>query len=107
MSGIEEFFVHTIGVATKSGTGAMGDVFAPMVAVTGFLEGKTRLIRDPDGAQVVANTTFYCSVADSVRFTPNSQVLLPNGMTVYVITTGANDAAGLLGLPEHGQVYLT
>lgn len=107
MSGIEEFFVHTVSVATKYGTGAMGDVFASPQNVQGFLEGKLRIVRDPDGAQVVANNTFYCSTNDVTLFTPNSKVTLPTGLTAFVISTGSNDAAGLLGLPEHGQVYLT
>ena len=126
MSGIEEFFVHSIDVESFQGTGAMGDVYAVPVTVEGFLEGKIQLVRDAAGQQVVSSSTFYCSAADGAQFTPDSRVkaaspgtVLPGPATfpgdlspssypvrvAYVISQNVNDAPGL-DLPEHSAIYL-
>lgn len=104
MSGIEEFFVHTVSVETLTGSGAMGDVYASPVTVDGFLEGKVQLVRDSTGQQVVSASTFYCSVADGARFTPDSKVT--TSRVAHVIGQNINDAPGL-DLPDHAAIYLT
>jgi hypothetical protein len=125
--GIEDFFVHTVVVETWLGTGAMGDVFQAPATVQGFLEGKTVLVRDSAGQQVVAQSTFYCAVTDGDKFTPDSRVtvaapgslapsltltdsgtLVPStagDRIVHVISQNSNDAPGL-GLPDHAAIYL-
>jgi hypothetical protein len=107
MSGdIADFYVHTVQVATYQGAGANGSIYAAPVSVSGYLDGSTRLIRTTDGEQVVAQSQFYCAVADAPKFTPDSTVTLPGGRTGQVITVNQLDAPGL-GLPEHTVVYLT
>ena len=126
MSGIEEFFVHSVVVESFQGVGAMGDVYADPVTVPGFLEGKIQLVRDSTGQQVVSSSTFYCSAADGAQFTPDSKVtagspgtVLPGpatfpgaltpssypARTASVISQNVNDAPGL-GLPDHAAIYL-
>lgn len=124
---ISRFFVHTVIVETWLGTGANGDVYQAPAVVQGFLEGKTVLVRDSTGQQVVAQSTFYCSVTDGAAFTPDSRVtvaspgslapsltltdsgtLVPSTVgdrIVHVINQNVNDAPGL-GLPDHSAIYL-
>lgn len=126
MSGIEDFFVHSLSVESFEGVGALGDVYAAPVTVPGFLEGKNVMVRDAAGNMVVASSTFYCSAADGAQFTPDSRVtsaspgtvlpgpatfpgaLTPSSYpvrTAYVISQNVSDAPGL-DLPEHSAIYL-
>lgn len=124
---IEDFYVHTVTVETWLGTGASGDVYQAPATVQGFMDGKTVLVRDSAGQQVVAQSTFRCSVADGARFTPDSRVtvaspgslapsltltdsgtLVPSSVgdrVVHVISQNVLDAPGL-GLPDHSAIYL-
>ena len=104
MSGIDDFYVHTVSVETFTGAGAFGDTYDTPATVKGFLEGKIQLVRATDGQEVVSASTLYCSVADGALFTPDSKVTT-NGRTAYVISQNTNDAPGL-GLPDHTAVYL-
>lgn len=104
MTGIEEFYVHTVSVETHTGTGAFGDTYDTPADVNGFLEGKVQLVRGSDGQEIVSASTFYCAVADGARFTPDSRVMA-GGREAYVISQNTNDAPGL-GLPDHTAVYL-
>jgi hypothetical protein len=98
------FYVHTVTVETRTGTGAAGDVYAAPVQVTGFLEGKVQLVRDSTGQEVTANSTLYCAVADGARFTPDTKVTT-GGRISRVISQNINDAPGL-NLPDHAEIYL-
>lgn len=104
MTGVEDFYVHQVTVETWLGTGAAGDVYQVPATVSGFLEGKIRLVRDSTGQQVTAASTFYCSAADGARFTPDSKVT-SGGRVSHVISQNVNDAPGL-DLPEHAEIYL-
>jgi hypothetical protein len=104
MTGITDFFVHTVSVESWLGTGAAGDVYQTPTTVSGFLEGKTVLVRDSTGQQVVAQSTFYCSTTDGAKFTPDSKVTT-GGRVSHVISQNVNDAPGL-GLPDHAAIYL-
>lgn len=104
---ITDLFVHTVSVQTWLGSGAAGDVYAPAATVAGFLEGAVHLVRAKDGQQVVAQSTFHCSVADGAKFTPDSKVTFTNGRTAQVITVSTHDAGGLLDGIEHTAVHLT
>jgi hypothetical protein len=102
--GIGRFFVHTVTVETRTGTGAAGDVYAAPATVTGFLEGKVQLVRDATGQEVTANSILYCAVADGARFTPDTKVTT-GGRVSRVISQNINDAPGL-NLPDHAEIYL-
>ena len=107
MDDVPDWFVHTVQVETLQGAGAAGPVYSAPVAVAGFLDGKVSLVRNTDGEQVVAQSTFYCSLADGARFTPDSRVTLPAGRRCQVITVNTMDAGGLLDGVEHTAVTLT
>jgi hypothetical protein len=110
--GIGRFFVHTVTVETRTGTGAAGDVYAAPVVLSPdnlvpngvFLEGKVQLVRDSTGQEVTANSTLYCAVADGARFTPDTKVTT-GGRISRVISQNINDAPGL-NLPDHAEIYL-
>jgi hypothetical protein len=106
MSGIEEFYVHQATIETLTGSGAYGDVFAAPVVDTGFLEGATRLVRNVNGEQVIAFSTWYTSTANAPHYTTDSRFTDPNGRKSRVITVNVNDS-GILGLPDHVAVSLT
>lgn len=125
--GVSRFFVHTVIVETWLGTGAMGDVYQAPSTVQGFLEGKVQLVRNSTGQETVSSSTFYCSVADGAKFTPDSRItvaspgslapsltLTDSGTLVpsstgdrisYVISQNVSDAPGLR-LPENSAIYL-
>jgi hypothetical protein len=106
VTGVADFYVHSVAVKPKLGTGAAGDVYGPSQTVNGYLDGKTQLIRSKDGEQVVSASQFYCSVADSAAFAPDSVVTFGDGRTAQVIIVNSLDAPGL-DLPEHAVIYLT
>lgn len=107
MSGdITDFFVHTLTVATFDGAGAFGPVYGTPETVTGYLDGKTQLVRSLTGEQVVSQSSFYCTVADSAKFTPDSKVTTADGRAQQVISVNTLDAAGTMPGVEHAVIYL-
>lgn len=103
---IARWFVHTVTVETFQGSGAYGDVFAAPVTVTGFLSGARKLVRDSTGQQVVAESSFYTSLANAALFTPDTRVT-SSGAVARVITVSVNDSGGLMPNVEHVAVALT
>lgn len=105
MSDLEDFYVHTVSVETKAGTGAYGDVYAAPVDVPCWLEPKRRLVRNKDGQEVLSTSFLSCDIAHSSTFTPDSKVS-HGGTTAYVI--GVNSlTSGALELPDHLEIDLT
>lgn len=95
---------HEVTVEPYEGTGAYGPVYGAPVTVSGFLEAKTRLVRDPGGDEVVSGSTFYCRRGE-VSAPPKSRATLPNGRTTLVIDA-QDRSGGRLPLPEHLEVVL-
>ena len=108
MSGIEDFYVHTVHVQTYSGDGAWGPSYAEVaVPVIGFLDETTKLTRDSQGDEALSTATFNCSAADGARFTPESRVTLHKGTPLERVTTvmTANvHTSGGLNLPDHAEI---
>lgn len=104
MGDLDEFYVHTISVETKTGTGAYGDVYLAPVNVTGWLEPKKRLVRNKDGQEVVSASMFACPVEHEAKFTPDSRITY-GAKTSYVIGASAL-TSGALALPDHLEVDL-
>ncbi|UFS59475.1 hypothetical protein [Subtercola endophyticus] len=103
---LEDFWQHTVTVATLQGNGANGAVKADPVPVLGFLDGSRKLVRSATGEQVVSESTFYCPPANAALFLPDSLVTCPDGSVSTVIKANLNDSGGL-GLPDHLAVALT
>ncbi len=105
MSDIDVFWVHTVTVAALTGAGGMGDTYAAPVAVACFVEESRKVVRGPDGAEVVSEATLYAP-AGTASLTPGSLVTLPSGRVATVITTATHDS-GDLDLIDHVEAALT
>jgi hypothetical protein len=102
---LDDFYVHTVSVETKTGSVAYGDVYASAVSVPCWAEPKRRLVRTRDGQEVLSSSFLSCDVEHAPKFTPDSKVTL-NGATAYVI--GVNTfTSGALELPDHLEIDLT
>lgn len=105
MGDLDGFYVHTVSVETKTGSGAYGDVYAAPVSVPGWLEDKRRLVRDKDGQEVVSMSVFSCANEHLDKFTPDSKVTLPRRGALVIGVGDFN--SGPLGLPDHLEIELT
>lgn len=102
---LDDFYIHTVSVETKTGSGAYGDVYAAPVTVPCWLEPKRRLVRNKDGQEVLSTTFLSCPVTEASKFEPDSKVT-HNGRAAYVI--GVNTfTSGALALPDHLEIDLT
>ena len=102
---LDDFYVHTVSVETKTGSGAYGDVYAAPADVPCWLEPKRRLVRNKDGQEVLSSSFLSCDVAHAPKFEPDSKVT-HDGRTAYVI--GVNTfTSGPLELPDHLEIDLT
>ncbi|WP_405676911.1 hypothetical protein OG292_19900 [Streptomyces sp. NBC_01511] len=94
---------HEITVEAYQGSGSYGPVYSGPVAVRGFLEQRTQLVREPGGDEVTSSSVFYCRRGAAAP--SKSRVTLPDGATTTVIA--AHDrSAGRLPLPEHLELLL-
>ena len=89
---------ETVAVETYSGENAYGPVLATSVNKTCNVIAKRRLVRNPDGEEVVSEFTLHVDPDDETAFTPDSTVTIAsrastvlavspksyNGQTVYV-----------------------
>ena len=90
-----DFYVHTITVQTRTGSGSYGDIYADPVDLLCFVEEK--LVRSPAGNEVFSETRIYAPAG--APLTDGSLVTLPSGDVATVITTAVHDSGGLL--PDH------
>ncbi len=102
---LEEMYVHTATVETYQGTNADGeDLYAAPVGVACYAEGQRRLVLNPDGEQVLSETTLYASPTEAPKFAPLSRVTVL-GSTDRVIRVNTF-TSGDLDLPDHIAVAL-
>lgn len=109
---LDDFYVHTITVQTRTGSGSYGDVFAAPVTLspatdTGvFADDKRKLVRSSTGAEVISETTIYGRTTAAEVLLEGSLVTLPSGRVATVITTALLDSGGM-DLPDHTAATLT
>ncbi len=108
MSGIEDFYVHTVHVQTYTADAAWGASWDEVqVPVTGFLNETSQLVRDGDGDEVTSTSSFRCRVTDAARFTPESKVTLHRGTPLEratTVITASLHTSGPLMLPDHAEI---
>ncbi|MHA4776071.1 hypothetical protein L1085_016365 [Streptomyces sp. MSC1_001] len=95
--------IHRVQVEPYLGVGPSGPVYGPAVEVRCLKEDKVRLVRSPEGDEVISSATFYAmpgTVAPA-----KSRVTLPGGRKTTVITFVDADG-GNLGTPNHVEVQL-
>jgi len=105
VSELDEFYVHTVDVATHQGSSGTGPIYAANQTVAVYREPIRRLVRDETGAEVISETTLYAAPGSASAFTPGSRVTV-DGATCTVITVSVLDV-GALPLPAHVVVSLT
>lgn len=81
----EDFQTTTVSVATRTGTGANGDVYAAPADAVVFLEDSRRLVRSATGEQVVSESTLFADLDDTDLFTPDSKVTLPTRVARVIL----------------------
>lgn len=107
MSDLDDFMVHAVVLRPFSGMGSHGAVLAAARTRRCFVDGKRRLVRDRDGAQVISETTLYdTDLGAEALYKPRGQVTLPSGQVATVIACHRRDG-GALDLPDHLEVNLT
>lgn len=108
MSGIEDFYVHTVHVQTYLGDGAWGATWDEVqIPVAGFLNETNQLVRNAEGDEVTSTVSFRCRTSDGPRFTPESKVTLHRGTPLERSTTVISvslHTSGPLGLPDHAEI---
>lgn len=111
-----QLLVHTIAVEVYEGSGAYGDVLAAPVSVPCYYEQTARMVRSPEGDDVLSQTQAYTDPPGTLietlgdgtevtvpRVTSGSRVTLEDGTKTTVITTSVLDDKGLTGL-AHQEV---
>jgi hypothetical protein len=93
---------HEMIVEPYQGTGAHGPVYGPPVAVRCFVEDKRRLLRGPNGTELISETTVYCPLGTVAPAESRVQV---NGRTTTVLNASRRDGGGL-PTPDHLEVML-
>jgi hypothetical protein len=92
---------HTVTVEAYTGSGPHGDVYAAAVSVTCFVDQKRKLVRAPNGSQVISESTVYAALETAAP--PRSRITLPDGQVTLVISAARRDGAGL-PVPEHLEI---
>lgn len=99
----DDLLRHEVTIEDYLGDAAYGPTYAAPVAVRGFLDAKTALVRASDGRQVVSGATFFCPL--DTACSTESRVTLPDGRTPRVIVVLRRDGGGL-PTPDHLEIKL-
>lgn len=105
---LADLLTATVTVRPSLGTGSTGPVYGPEVTLspdtgTGVMvDDETRLVRAPDGSEVVSSTTIVARPAQAATLTVGSLVTLRSGRTTTVLTLARTpDLGDDLDMPEH------
>ena len=97
---LAEFYVHTVTTEAPLGSGSHGPVYGDPVTVSCFVASGTRMVRNPDGDEVVSTAQITAAPGDAEAFPPGARVTLPWGAVTKVINRHRADSGGL-DLPDH------
>lgn len=104
---LADWYTWPVAVERYTGTGPSGDIYAAATTELVMVDDKRRLVRAPDGSQVVSET----SVAHPLTVTaipPGSRVTLPatfGGRRTIVLATSVGDSGGR-PTPNHVELAL-
>jgi hypothetical protein len=100
------WWVNTVTVSPYLGTGVKGPTYGAPVQVACWIEDEVKLVRHPDGSEVVSSASIYLPLSSAGNFPTGSKVVTPS-RTAFVITNNRFDS-GTLGLGiDHAVVTLT
>lgn len=94
---------HSVTVEAFEGAGAYGPVYGAAVTVRALVRPGLRLVRAPDGSEVVSSTTVFAR--RGLTAPPGSRVTLPDGRVTTVIACLDQDGGGL-PTPDHVELQL-
>lgn len=92
---------HRVTVEPYEGDSAYGPVYGPTVVVRALVRPGVRMVRAPDGSEVVSSVA--CFARRGLTCPPGSRLTLPDGRVTTVITVLDQDGAGL-PTPDHVEV---
>lgn len=106
MAGIPEGLYQLAGedieIEPYLGSGSFGDTHGPPVTVRAIVDEKRRMVRGPNGDQVVSETTVYCPLDTNA---PTDSRVTVRGTQTTVISANRHDG-GRLPVPSHMEVVL-
>lgn len=98
---------HTITVEPFQGTNGKGQkTYAAPVAVQGYYDASTSMVRDKDGEEIRSGATFYTLPANAALFPLDARVTAPDGTASTVIKVNSFDTGGVISRLEHVAVNL-
>lgn len=93
----DDWYDHTVTVETVGTTGDWGAATTTTSTVPCAIESSTAVVITPDGTEVRAVSTLYAAISDREKFTPGSQVTLPDGRKALVLSVDSTDSDPDLG----------
>lgn len=96
------FLPHVVTVLPKTGRSSTGDVYGASFEWPCMRQGGRRLVRAPDGNEVLSTLALYGGPGEADRFPPGSLVQWPGGTSTVIGATDHDD--GGLGAPQHTEV---
>lgn len=99
-------WVHTVAVEPLLGTGGHGEVYGEAVTYDCLVDNTARLVRQPDGREVVAATQVFLPAGTSAPPVGSRATLpAPWSRTTAVISVADRDGGGL-PTPDHVHLGL-
>lgn len=94
---LNDFYVHSVTVETKQG---IYDTYGTPVTISCFVDETTRLVRSPNGNEVVSSTTITAHPDLATVLVQGARVTLPSGDVTTILTRSLAES-GDLDLPDH------
>jgi len=95
---------HTVIIRPFLGEGPFGPSYGDPVQARAWVDERRRLVRDPEGAEVVSEATVYLPPGTACPV--GSLVTLPSGREAEALAVAVRDGGGL-PTPDHVEVALT
>ncbi|MFJ5883463.1 hypothetical protein [Kitasatospora cineracea] len=92
---------HRVSVEPYLGDSAYGPTYGPAIELPALVSESTKLVRAPDGRQVVSSAQVL--LAPGADVPTGSHLTLPSGRTTVPISVATLDAPGL-PVPAHTEV---
>lgn len=92
-----DWYDHTVTVETLGAPGDWGATPSTTSTALCMVESTNTLVLNPEGSEVRATSVLYAAISDRPKFTPGSQVTLPDGRKALVLSVDSTDSDPDLG----------